>query len=71
MSLERQMRRKAERKLAEWAKSLPEIPVTDLFTPGTVSHVCFSHDDHCKTLRTGNGSHCTCSPDITYHRASE
>jgi hypothetical protein len=68
MSLERQMRRKAERKLAAWAKSLPEIPASDAFTPGKVTHMCFSHDGHCKTLQTGNGADSNCAPDVSYHR---
>jgi hypothetical protein len=68
MSLERQMRRKAERKFAQWAKSLPEIPMGDVFTPGKVTHAVIAHDDHCKTLQTGNGSDCDCSPSVSYHR---
>jgi hypothetical protein len=61
----------AGQRLAAWAKSLPEIPIGDAFTPGKVTHVCFSHDDHCRTLQTGNGADCNCSPDISYHRDSE
>jgi hypothetical protein len=61
----------ARQRLAQWAKSLPEIPVIDAFTPGMVTHMCFSHDDHCRTLQTGNGSDCNCNPDVSYHRQSE
>jgi hypothetical protein len=68
MSLERQMRRKAQRTLAQWAKSLPEIPASDAFQLGRVTHAVIAHDDHCKTLRTGNGADCNCSPAISYHR---
>jgi hypothetical protein len=75
MSLERQMRRKAERnaeqlaamqRLAQWAKAQPEAD--EAFRPGTVTHMCHSHDAHCKTLKTGNGFDCNCSPDISFHR---
>jgi hypothetical protein len=54
--------------LAEWAKQLPEISTEDAFAPGQVTHACVSHDKHCKTLRTGNGSDCTCNPDVSFHR---
>jgi hypothetical protein len=67
MSLERQMRRKAER-LAQWAKAQPEVSADEAFRPGTVTHMCFSHDDHCRTLQTGIGADCNCSPDVSYHR---
>jgi hypothetical protein len=61
----------ARQRLAQWAKSLPEISIGDAFTPGKVTHMCMSHDDHCPTLRTGNGFDCRCNPDVSYHRQSE
>ena len=54
--------------LTQWAKSLPEIPMEDAFAQGVVTHMCYSHDAHCKTLKTGNGFDCNCEPDISFHR---
>jgi hypothetical protein len=71
------MRRKAERtaeqlaamqRLAQWAKSQPEISIDEAFAPGQVTHMCMSHDDNCATLRTGNGFDCDCNPDLSFHR---
>jgi hypothetical protein len=61
----------ARQRLARWAKSLPVIPLSEAFTPGEVTHMCYSHDNHCRTLKTGNGADCNCSPDLTFHRRSE
>jgi len=62
MSLERQMRRKAERNAEQLAAmqrlahgqrhSLKSRPMM-AFAPGQVTHACYSHDAHCKTLKTG------------------
>jgi hypothetical protein len=35
--------------------------------PGRVVHVMVSHDDWCKTMKTGNGYDCTSNPNISYH----
>jgi len=64
----RQANGKSNAALAEWAKSLPEIPMEDAFAPGTVTHMCMSHDAHCKTLRTGSGFDCNCEPELSFHR---
>jgi hypothetical protein len=56
------------RQLAQWAKSLPEVSSDDAFAPGLVTHMCISHDNHCKTLRTGNGFDCNCDADVSFHR---
>jgi hypothetical protein len=35
---------------------------------GAVFHQMITHEDHCKTMRTGNGDDCTCDPSITIYR---
>jgi hypothetical protein len=54
--------------LATWAKAQPQVSAEDAFRPGTVTHMCISHDDGCPTLATGIGSDCKCNPDVSYHR---
>jgi hypothetical protein len=53
---------------AAWAKAQPEISIEEAFAPGQVTHACYSHDSHCKTLKTGNGFDCNCNPDVSFHR---
>ncbi len=54
--------------LAAYAKALPEVSIDEAFAPGVVTHACYSHDAHCKTLKTGNGFDCNCEPELSFHR---
>jgi hypothetical protein len=42
--------------------------VEALNSKGGVIHIMCAHEDRCRTMKTGNGSDCTCSPTVTYHR---
>lgn len=35
---------------------------------GNVIHTMCAHEDWCRTMQTGNGNDCTCTPQITYYR---
>jgi hypothetical protein len=35
---------------------------------GAVIHMMCAHEDWCRTMQTGNGADCTCTPVVTYHR---
>jgi len=35
---------------------------------GGVFHTQMAHEDWCKTMKTGNGSDCTCEPEVTHYR---
>lgn len=70
MGLERKMQRRNAQALAKYARSLPQVDITEALRPG-VTHMRFSHDDHCTTLKTGNGFDCDCSPGISFHREAE
>jgi hypothetical protein len=35
---------------------------------GGIFHTLVAHEDWCKTMKTGNGSDCTCDPETTFYK---
>ena len=44
------------------------IPVGRLPERGSVVHVVYQHDHWCRTMATGRGGDCTCSPEVARYR---
>jgi hypothetical protein len=46
----------------------PEEAKALLGKPGVVLHMMTAHEDHCRTLKTGIGNDCTCTPAVSFHK---
>lgn len=69
MGLERKMQRCNAQALAKYARSLPQVDLSEALRPG-VCHAVYSHDDWCPTLRSHSMLDCRCTPTVRYHRDS-